>query len=236
MAKAAPLFALLAGLGALVGLAGANLGILAPLTGFMIFVGSALLGGAVTVLLSLIAVFLGRGGRNPDGQKLALAGLAVGVGLLLIVAVAASPGSDLPPINDITTSLQHPPAFASAEDVPAYAGRDMSYPEEFKTQVYKAYPDLTTQTYSLSKEAAYLKAVMIAKDMGWVIVHEDPEAGTFDAFERTKLFRFVDDITVHVKANGPGSRIDLRSKSRDGRGDLGANAARIRKFYKEMEL
>ena len=236
MAKAAPILALLSGLGALLGVAGANLGLLSPMAGFTTFAASAILGGAITVLASIVALFLSRGGRNPDGMKLAIAGLVVGVGLLLVVFAAARPGGGLPRINDITTDLENPPGFAPAAVVPGYAGRDMSYPEEFKTQVYEAYPDLESLKSSLSPEAAYLKAVMIAKDMGWEITAENPSGGTFDASERTNLFRFVDDVTVRVVADGPGSKIDVRSKSRDGQGDLGANAARIRRFYAEMEV
>ncbi len=56
--------------------------------------------------------------------------------------------------------------------------------------------------------------------------------GVFEAVEVTRIFRFVDDIVVRVRMSpgGNGSVVDVRSKSRDGRGDLGANAARIRAF------
>jgi len=35
---------------------------------------------------------------------------------------------------------------------------------------------------------------------------------------------------IRVTSDGGGSRIDIRSHSRQGRGDLGVNAARIRKY------
>ena len=44
------------------------------------------------------------------------------------------------------------------------------------------------------------------------------------------MFHFVDDISVRIRPAAGGSRIDIRSKSRDGQGDIGANAARIRTF------
>ena len=43
----------------------------------------------------------------------------------------------------------------------------------------------------------------------------------------TRLFRFVDDVAIRVRPRGAGSVVDLRSNSRVGGGDLGANAERI---------
>ena len=68
------------------------------------------------------------------------------------------------------------------------------------------------------------------QSLGWDIVHRDPEGLTIDARETSFLFKFVDDIAIRVQAEGSGAVIDLRSKSRVGRSDLGANAARIVEF------
>lgn len=235
MAKTIPILALLSGTGAFLGLLGAYTGVLAPMSGFTTFVGSALLGGTITVLFSLVTIFLARGGRDPDGLRLALAGLGVGVGLLLIVVAAASPGSGLPPINDITTDLENPPEFADSGVVPAYVGRNMSYPEDFKDQVRAAYPDLAPIRYATSAPETYAKALETAQELGWEIVAQSDSRFVFDATDSTAMFRFVDDIAVRVVPQGTGSVLDIRSKSRDGRGDLGANAKRIRAFTAAME-
>jgi uncharacterized protein (DUF1499 family) len=235
MAAFVPILALLSGSIALLGLLGAYSGVVAPMTGFTTFVGGALLGGLLTFVLSLIAIFLSRGGRNPDGMKLALAGLVAALGLLLVILVAANPGRGLPPINDITTDLENPPSFAPASVVPDYADRDMSYPEEFKAQVRDAYADLAPLRLSTPPAETYEKALATANDLGWTVAAQSPERGVFDAREETALFRFVDDITIRVTPDGAGSRVDIRSKSRDGRGDVGANAARIRRFLAALE-
>jgi uncharacterized protein (DUF1499 family) len=235
MGKAAPIFALISGTIALLGLLGAYFGILAPLTGFYGFALGALVGGSITVLVSLVAVFLARGGRDPDGMRLAVAGLAVGVGLVLIVLAAAAPGGGLPPINDITTDLESPPEFAPSSIVLDYVGRNMSYPPEFVEQVRQAYPDLQSIRFDTPPQELYQKALATAVDLGWEITARSDERLVFDAKEETSLFRFVDDITVRVVGESPGSKLDIRSKSRDGRGDLGANAARIRRFAEALQ-
>ena len=58
--------------------------------------------------------------------------------------------------------------------------------------------------------------------------------GRLDAVDRTFLLRLADDITVRIRPRADGARIDVRSASRIGRHDLGANAARIRRFLEEL--
>ena len=56
------------------------------------------------------------------------------------------------------------------------------------------------------------------------------KVGELEATSTSRLFRFVDDVVVRVRSDGAGSRVDVRSKSRDGKGDFGVNAERIRAF------
>jgi len=46
---------------------------------------------------------------------------------------------------------------------------------------------------------------------------------------------FKDDVVIRVRTNAEGSLVDLRSVSRVGRSDLGANAARIRAFAEAFQ-
>ena len=63
----------------------------------------------------------------------------------------------------------------------------------------------------------------------------DAAAGTLLARQTSKVFRFVDDILVRVRpGDGGGALVDVRSKSRVGRGDMGVNAARIRAFTEKL--
>ena len=70
--------------------------------------------------------------------------------------------------------------------------------------------------------------------MGWQIVREDPSAGRIEAVATTFWFGFKDDVLIRVSADAGGSRIDVRSKSRVGKGDLGTNAQRIRAYQKRL--
>ena len=55
-----------------------------------------------------------------------------------------------------------------------------------------------------------------------------------EAYDVTAVFQFVDDVVIRVRPAGDGSVVDLRSNSRVGGGDLGANAARIRAFREKL--
>lgn len=235
MASAAPIISLISGALALVGLAFGHFGIVSPMAGFQTFLAGTLLGGLFSVVLSLVGLFLSRGGRDVIGRNRALVGLAVGLGLLIIVLAAASTGGDAPPINDISTDLENPPSFAEANVVADYAGRDMGYPADFKTIVRAEYPTLAPLRLTGSPAQTFSKALATAESLGWEIAAYDSARGQFDAQSTSSLFRFVDDITVRVQPDGNGTRVDMRSKSRDGRSDLGANAKRIRAFFEALK-
>ncbi len=212
------------------GILGIQLGVIEPIVGFYLFLVGALLDGAIATLLGLVALFMARGKPPGTGRRHARLGSLIGIGLLSSVVAGSLPGNGLPPINDITTNVDDPPLFASQADVPEYAGEDMNYPAEFAPLVREAYSDLTSISTPLPPAKAYDRALASVRALGWSLLYENRPEGRLDASEATKIFRFVDDVTIRVRPKGNGSQVDLRSRSREGRGDLGANADRIRRF------
>jgi uncharacterized protein (DUF1499 family) len=209
-----------------------QLGVVKPLFGFQAFFGLGLLLGLIALVLSPFALRATRAASGRSGRGLAWLGFGCGALLATVLAVSARGGAGVPPINDITTDLADPPAFASD---PAGAGRDMAYPPEFAPLVRAAYSDLAPIRVSSDAARALALAEQTARSLGWEVVAVDERAGTLLARETTRIFRFVDDVVVRVRASeGGGAVVDVRSKSRDGRGDLGANAARIRRFAEAL--
>jgi uncharacterized protein (DUF1499 family) len=207
-------------------------GAITPFFGFRAFYLLGTLCGLVALLLSPFALRATRAGSGRTGRGLAWLGFACGALLVGVVAAGARSGGGVPAINDITTNLSDPPAFPTD---PAGAARDMSYPAEFVPQVQEAYPDLATLRVSSEPSQALALAEETARALGWDVVATDPAAGTLLARDTSKLFRFVDDVVVRVRpGEGGGSLVDVRSKSRDGRGDMGVNARRIRAFAEKL--
>jgi uncharacterized protein (DUF1499 family) len=189
--------------------------------GFLAFALGLLL-GLVALLLGLAGLFATRAGSGRTGRPAAFTGALLGLVIAAAGMFASAPGRGLPPINDITTDLADPPAFA--DPARAYPG------ESFASQQRAAYADLAPIALAEPPDAAYRAALAAAQGLGWVVVREDAASGVFEATDTTAVFRFVDDVVVRVRPEPSGSRVDVRSKSRDGRGDVGANAARIRAF------
>lgn len=205
-----------------------HLGLTAPMGGFLVFQIGLLL-GLITLLLAIVGI-LRTGTKSGRGNRAqALVGLGLGAAVLVVVAFSARDGAGVPPINDITTNPDDPPQFVAALELEPNRGRDMGYPgAEFAAQQRAAYDDLAPIQLAKPPAMALADVRAAATVLGWQIIDEDAEAGRLEANETTAIFRFVDDVVVRVRADGQGSLVDVRSKSRDGRGDLGANAARIR--------
>ena len=236
--SAAASFAYYAGIAgvslALLGILGIQVGLLPPLTGFYLFSLGTLVGGLFTLVMGAIALFTTRNLSAGQAKKRARIATGLGVVLMGIVLTAGMPGREFPPINDITTNLEDPPEFAPASRVPDYADFDMNYPADFIPIVREAYPELETIKVPLRAGRTYAKALETARNLGWEITDENRAGGSFDATDTTQIFRFVDDITVRVRGQSSGSGIDIRSRSRVGRGDLGANALRIQAYAEAL--
>lgn len=206
--------------------------------GFRIFLGGALLGGGLALLLGIVGLLRTRAGSGRTGRGRALTGTAIGGALVLVLLVLGAPGRNLPRINDITSDLADPPAFEVAASQPANRGRDLSYPgESFAAQQRRGYPDLAPLERAASAEESFAAALAAAERLGWTVVAGDPGRLRFEAYQVTSFFHFVDDVVVRVRPHpsGSGSLVDVRSKSREGKGDIGANAARIRAFFAELD-
>ena len=56
-----------------------------------------------------------------------------------------------------------------------------------------------------------------------------------EATHKSRWFGFIDDISIRIAPVENGTRVDVRSKSRVGRSDLGANVKRIRAFQADLQ-
>ena len=225
LAIAAALMLLAAGLGTRAGLWTFR-------TGFTVLKYAAYLGIATT-LLAIVALLIP---RWRTGHLLSLL-----VALIVSAAVVYVPWSwrrkarSVPPIHDISTDTERPPEFVAvlplrsdAPNPPEYAGAEAA------AQQHAAYPDIQPVTLQSQPGAAFRAALAAAGDMGWEIVAADSAGGRIEATATTTWFGFKDDVVIRVEPGPQGSRIDVRSKSRVGGSDVGANAARIRKYVAKL--
>jgi len=194
-------------------------------TGLLVMLKWAAYGGIAASVLAIAALLLG--GRRALAAAALLAGLAALVPPLLFQRTAKS----VPPIHDITTDTDNPPAFVAVLEQRAGAANPAEYGgAEIAAQQHRAYPDLRQVTLADPPARAFERALAAARGQGWQIVAAVPAEGRIEATDTTRWFGFKDDVVVRVKPEGTGSRVDVRSLSRVGKSDVGKNASRIRAY------
>lgn len=224
--RAIDVVALLAGVCVLIGPLLAWLRVVPALAGFYTF----MLGGIVAVLAGLSGLVAASRGRG--------FGLGRSVALLagMVFVFTAFRAGDRSMINDYTTSLEDPPAFHHAAELPGNQGRDLSYPAAFAETQRTCCPDLQPLHVAATPPATLQRAQRVAAQMPhWTVTEVDRDHGTIEAVAESVVFGFKDDVVIRVRPDGATTVVDVRSKSRDGRGDLGVNARRIRAYLAALE-
>ena len=105
---------------------------------------------------------------------------------------------------------------------------------DVRTGATPEYPDLQIQHFTQDYERVYDAALAAAKNQQWEITAQDREHGEIRAVATSRLWHFKDDVTLSITRSGKDCLVDMRSHSRVGKGDLGANARRIRAFQADL--
>ena len=247
-----PVYFAAAALGVKFGLIDWKLGLLTLTFQYGIFV----LGGALVIALIAFVVAIATKPRR--GWAIALIALlipAAGLGFALSVGQKAA---SIPPIHDITTNTDDPPVFSDAvmklrAETPSVNPINAPTAPLSESALYKsdprfeailskspaelakaAYPDVTTLKTTAKSADAFTAVVAAAEAMGLTTVTSDSAAGVYEGYFQSFWFGFKDDVAVRIRPDGEGSAIDVRSTSRVGISDLGANAARIKALLADV--
>ena len=189
----------------------------------------------IVAVVGLVRIWFG--GQIGAGQ--AFAGIAIALIGLALPLYYLSQFFLLPQLNDIETTPRQPMQFSQlAAQRPADANRIVE-PDLTAAEIQEtAYPDLrpmelersATETFDIVHEAV--------KRIGWTIVLNEPpgeQPGRIEATDRTMIMGYTDDVLVRVTGDDTHAFIDVRSVSRYGMHDLGANADRIRALFAEVK-
>lgn len=195
------------------------------------YAGLAALGVA---LLSILVFIWGLVQRQAETRRAAL--WAVVLGLLPVAVPLLTVGRsnfEVPAIHDISTDMKDPPQYQAVlslrdegDNSAAYAGEAVAV-QQREADIYE---DIQPLELDMPVIRVTELSAEVAEDLGWRLVALEPERGHLEAVDRTLLLGFSDDVVVRVRENDGVSRVDVRSSSRVGKSDLGANAKRIRSF------
>jgi uncharacterized protein (DUF1499 family) len=220
----------------IIGIAGRLLLDWAPLDAFHFYFYGAQ-AGLVLAALGLLQLIFGLVKKTKAHRN--AGALTLGLGLLpLVCAVAAVgiSGFQAPMIHDISTDLTQPPMFSITNSLRTAEENSLEYEgEAIAEQQRAAFPDIQSYYSDLSPSDAHNRALSTIEALGWSLIVDDQSTGNIEAFQQSVVFGFIDDVVIRIKASEAGSQIDLRSVSRVGLGDLGANAERIQAFLRAFE-
>lgn len=141
----------------------------------------------------------------------------------------------LNPINDITTDFVNPPEFIATQKLEVHAEAQLNYPERFIEIQKKLHPEVKPLKTQLVPQQAYQHALTkVLATANWSLTSQDATSLRIEAVAETPTLKFKDDLVIEIRAAaGGGSEVHMRSRSRVGKGDLGANAKRIVNFFKD---
>jgi len=196
---------------------------------------ATLLASLVVFVIALIVMFWLRN-RNPVGSKSALAAALICAIPLLGIGSQLIKARGLPQIHNISTDLIDPPGFSKISQIRTSSDNPLEYNiAELASVQQAAYPNIKTLYTDMTLGEAHRKALSLAEALGWEVVNEDVVTGLIEATETSVLWKFKDDIVIRLRNHGDRVAVDLRSVSRVGRSDIGANAERINAFLTAFE-
>ena len=202
--------------------------------------GGAMALAGLSVLFAFVAMaVIWRTGFR--GIGLAVGGLVLSGLLLVYPAYLAVQARTVPPVADISTDLDGPPAFLLSDK--ARAGRHGHVPGAMtaaaKDLETRLYPDLDTLTIDADVDEVFAAVRKIVRKRHWEIVDEvepsEQEAGRIDAVAKTLVMGFPADIAIRVRQSGDQTQVDVRSTARAGWQEPGSNAARVQNLIEDID-
>lgn len=179
-----------------------------------------------------------------------------GLGFFAIIAAAVAVAAGMVPvkmrelatsnplIHDITTDFDNPPAIiegASADraNPPEYVGGELVRNSQMTVAEAQreAFPDIQPMIVNagLDETAEIVRTLLPSMKMEIINETLTDEGWRIEATYTSFWYGFVDDFVVRLTPEGSMTRVDVRSKSRVGLSDLGANAKRVRTFYEKLD-
>ena len=161
--------------------------------------------------------------------------LCLALGAIVPPLALLSQAKNVPRIHDISTDTDDPPAFVTLLPQRQAAPNGFAYGgAAIAAEQHRGYPGVKPLLLPTPPAQALRRALDAAHAMGWEVAAADASAGRIEATATSAWFGFKDDIVVRIRPDGTGSRVDVRSVSRVGLSDLGANARRIEEFLARL--
>ena len=237
--RASVVLIVLAAIGAASSGFGYRLGLWPVMAGFSILFAAAFL-AAIAVILGLVVFAIAVGARELRHAAAAVVAIVAGAAIAALPVSYFEAAKNAPRIHDITTDTEDPPQFMALAPLREAAPNGIAYGgAEIAAAQKSGYPDIAPAQFPNPPNQVFAAAMAVLQDKGMEIAASNPpspsQPGLIEATATSFWFGFKDDVAIRIgPAPEGGTRLDIRSASRVGLSDIGANARRIRAFLRSV--
>ena len=203
---------------------------------------------AVAAILGIVTIIVAGLCRRWGAVLSGAVAAVVAVTMIAMPVQMRQRAQTVPPIHDITTDTNNPPAFAALVRAREAAPNAVDYPGiDTARQQKAAYPMLQPVVLAVPMAQLQTATLGLVAARGWQLAEagaNPPEAAPktgaatatiIEATATTRWFGFKDDVVIRLTNTSDGVRVDMRSASRLGKSDLGTNAERIQDFLEDLQ-
>ncbi|MEL6258452.1 MAG: DUF1499 domain-containing protein [Pseudomonadota bacterium] len=96
------------------------------------------------------------------------------------------------------------------------------------------YAEIAPLVFDARADEVFDATLALVEARGWDVVTSNKAEGRIEATETSMWFGFKDDVAIYIRDVDDRTRVDMRSVSRVGLSDLGANQRRIAVFLQDL--
>lgn len=187
-------------------------------------------------IIALVRIWI----KGDVGAGRANVGITIALATLALPLYYAPKLFLLPHLTDISTDVESRPDFvALASARPQDANALTLVREDSGLEQEIAYPDIRTMELERPATEVFDLVSQVVRRLEWKVAVAEPPGnagvGRIEASNRTPVMGFTDDISIRVSGDDAHATVDVRSASRYGLHDFGANADRIRLLFTEVK-
>ncbi|MET0315046.1 MAG: DUF1499 domain-containing protein [Hansschlegelia sp.] len=209
-------------------------------SGFAAFLAGLALAAAAALLGILAMVLVWRSGRR--GGVRAFVAVVLAAGVLAWPAYVAGRNVFARATDDVSTDLADPPRFDRAGDRAAgerpAPGLIVPAPEADRQR--RAFPNLGPLRLALPADDVAGLARGLVEARGWRVLgptgfpRGGPPTGRIEAIAPSPILGIRDAVSIRIRPDAEGARVDMRSVARLPGVDFGTNAKRIEGFLADL--
>ncbi len=213
-------------------------GFIDPVPGLVTFAGAMAIAASGAVLAFAAFIVIWNHGLKGFGH--AVLAVFVAVALIAYPAYLAARSYGLPVLNDIATDTADAPRFEAIARLRPRNANPVAYPAAAAALQRTGYPEIEPLQLSGPPQEVYDAVLDVITKRKWLVIDaRSPQGGRreghIEAVARTPIMGLRDDVAVRIRGNPSGTRVDIRSASRYGKYDFGANARRVRALLEDIE-